>query len=138
MGPVRACMGWDWYLRALIGVGVVGVGAMAILVPTCSRARDRSRDAACRLNLARIARALDTYADRHDNRLPPADGWERAIAPYLDADSFRCGSHGYALDAALAGKEWDMVAAPLVRETEAAHGGCANVLLADGSLRRVR
>ncbi len=71
---------WTW-----LWVGLVVAWFLWTTDPIHLRcARVKAHSAICHNNLKSLASALLTYAEKHDNRLPPAESWMDAIVPYVD------------------------------------------------------
>ncbi|MHB1000098.1 MAG: DUF4190 domain-containing protein [Armatimonadota bacterium] len=104
--------------------GIMG----AIMYPVFSRARDEARGVGCMANVKRVSLSMQMYASEWNDSLPPADGWNDKVRPYVGNDSiFRCPSArskmpAYAVNSKFASKKSVEIASPdkkvLIFETE--------------------
>lgn len=116
--------------------------------------------AECQTRLRLLWSAFRRYAADHEGRFPPADGWRKAVFPYLEAGaSWECPAEGneenwdYQFNAALAGVLLTAIRQPALtivayeghptslsdqgepQPLTALHGEGINVLLANGQVR---
>jgi len=56
---------------------------MAILMPALARARHNARVAVSMNNAKQLCLAVHIFCEDNDGRIPPADNWPQALAPYL-------------------------------------------------------
>jgi type II secretory pathway pseudopilin PulG len=80
-------------VELMVVISIIAILA-AILFPVFARAREKTRQMACRGNLHQIGLALQMYARDYDGRLPANDNDFRALVlPYVNGLSvFRCPS----------------------------------------------
>lgn len=105
----RTQRGTPWALISMAGCGVLVIPILAaILFPVFAKAREKAKIASCLNGVKQQELALMQYASDHDNRLPPANRWEDAIATYLPKDTPGCpdakSGVGYVFNAAMGGQ----------------------------------
>jgi len=59
-------------IELLVVIAIIGILA-GLLLPTLSRAKDKSKDIACVNNLKQLGIAVRMYADENDGKLPEAE-----------------------------------------------------------------
>lgn len=92
-------------------VVIAGLILFWMFYPMHLATRLKAESAICQDHLKHLAEVLMQYAERYDDRLPPADRWMDAIESFLtDEQVFRCPAHGrevhysYALNALLSAR----------------------------------
>ncbi|HOJ39907.1 MAG TPA: prepilin-type N-terminal cleavage/methylation domain-containing protein [bacterium] len=83
-------------IELLVVVAIIAILA-AMLLPALSKAREKSRQAACMNNLKQVATAYYMYLGDYNEWLiapPQADSWQTLLLPYLKSTSvYRCPSN---------------------------------------------
>lgn len=78
---------------AIAGTAVSGVSLfifpimLAAMLPALTRVKAVARDGLAKANARQLSLAVIIYCDDNDGRLPPADNWPDALAPYLGSGS---------------------------------------------------
>ncbi len=77
-------------IELLVVIAIIAVLA-AILFPVFARAREKAHQTTCTSNQRQIAAAVHMYVQDHEELLPPADGWMKAV-DISDQKVFQCPS----------------------------------------------
>jgi len=145
-----------WIIIAVVaGAAFMLLAALAIfaaiLFPVFGRAKEKAQATVCLSNVKQLGVALMMYTTDYEERLPEADSWEEAVAPYImNAEILACpvtGKH-YVFNKKLSGmdlkgldnpQETPMLWEP-ARDAEGLvgpHGGRFNVGYVDGHAQMV-
>jgi len=145
-----------WVIIAVVaGAAFMLLAALAvfaaILFPVFGRAKEKAQATACLANVKQLGVALMMYTTDYEERLPDADSWEEAVAPYImNAEILACPVTGqrYIFNEALSGvdlkdldnpQETPMLWEPALHAEGLVgpHGGQFNVCYADGHAKMV-
>ncbi len=77
-------------IELLVVIAIIAILA-AILFPVFNRAREKAHQTTCTSNQRQLAASFQMYAQDHEETLPPADGWMKAIG-VNDQKVFQCPS----------------------------------------------
>lgn len=77
--PVRRL--WLGRLLSMLFVTVIGVVAVGLALPVCQELHGRAAQVHCHNNLLHLSFAIHSYADTHNNRLPPQSHENPDIGP---------------------------------------------------------
>ncbi len=70
-------------IELLVVIAIIAILA-GLLMPTLAKAREFARQAKCTANLKGLGNAFLMYSNANGMYLPCAQGWQQALAPYLD------------------------------------------------------
>jgi prepilin-type processing-associated H-X9-DG protein len=76
-------------VSAVFLVFIIPLGA-ALILPALAQAKQRAQAVQCMNNAKQLAVSVRTYADTHENHLPPAATWCESIEPQLISLAFKC------------------------------------------------
>lgn len=116
--PSRGPDGSAAWSFGCLGCAALAVVSAACLILALPGKHQPTRMGTCRSNLRQLSMGLMMYAQDHDDRLPPAAGWETLTYPYYKNSGIRiCPSqprlaNGYGFNLLLDGKRLNGIPSP--------------------------